>query len=40
MDRQKECLHTLMAFLITSPTFRVNCTGYSLVKERLTTASV
>ena len=40
MDEQKGCLHTLMTYLITSPTFIVNCTGYCLVKERLTTASV
>ena len=40
MDGQKGCVHTLMTSLITSPTFRVNSTGYTLVKERLTTASV
>ena len=40
MDGQKGCLHTLMTSLITSPTFIVNCRGCSLVKERLTTASV
>ena len=40
MDGQKGCLHTLMTSLITSPTFRVNCIGYCLVKDCLTIASV
>ena len=40
MDGQKGRVHTLMTSLITSPTFIVNSTGYTLVKERLTTASV
>ena len=40
MDGQKGCLHTLMTFLITFPTFRVKYIEYTLVKERLTTASV
>ena len=40
MDGQKGCVHTLMTSLITSPTFIVNCEGYSLVKDCLTTASV
>ena len=40
MDGQKGCLHTLMTSLITSPTFIVKSRGYTLVRERLTTASV
>ena len=40
MDGQKGCLHTLMTSLITSPTFIVKCSGYTLVKDCLTTASV
>ena len=40
MDGQKGCVHTLMTSLITSPTFRVNSTRRTLVKDCLTTASV
>ena len=40
MDRQKQCVHTLITSLITSPTFIVKLVGSILLKDCLTTASV